>query len=139
MSLFSGIVSFQVRESVTPSLPVLGSDGFVLKCDISITTSGEVLQGISLQRKRPKVDTDYVDIVSFPAPSFNLNYTLHDTDLTSRTTITQPTTDASTSAIVTFTNTTCSDKAEYKWIVSYYYQGNPPDIEKTSDVKVQGK
>ena len=129
-------MSFQVQESLTPSLPVLGSSGFVLKLDISLTAdSGERLLGISLQRKR---SIYFVEIVSFTAPSFGLNYTLHDSTLSSRTAITQPTTDTSTSASLSFTNTKCSDKAQYKWIVSYYYQGFPPSVERISDVKVQG-
>ena len=133
----SGVVSFQVQESLTPSLPVLGSNGFVLRLDISITVSGESLQAISLQRKR-STDSDFVKIVSFPAPSLGFNYTLIDTSLTSRTAITQPTTDASTGASLMYLTTECSDIAEYKWIVSYYYQGSPPDVERISDVKIQG-
>ena len=116
---------------------MLGNNGFVLRCGISIQTSGEVLQSIYVLRKR-STDTGFVEIVSFPAPLFNLNYTLSDAALTSRTTITQPTTDASTSASLTFKNTECSDIAEYKWSVTYYYQTAQPSVEKTSDVKVQG-
>ena len=116
---------------------MLGNNGFVLQCDILMTTFGESLQGMSLLRKRP-TDTNFVEMVSFPAPAFNLNYTLVDITLTSRTTITQPTTDASTSASLTFTNTECSDIAEYKWSVTYYFNTVQPPIERTSDVKVQG-
>ena len=118
---------------------MLGNIGFVLRCDISIqTTAGEVLQGISLLRKRSTDTAGFVEIVSFPSPAYNLNYTLVDTTLTSRTAITQPTTDASTSASLTFTNTECSDIAEYKWSVTYYFNTVQPPVERTSDVKVQG-
>ena len=130
-------MSFNVQESVTPALPVFGNNGFELRCGITIETTGEILQGISLQRKR-EADSDFDEIVSFPAPLFNLNYTLRDNSLSSRTAITQPTTDASTSASLTFTNTECSDIAEYKWSVTYYFNTVQPPVERTSDVKVQG-
>ena len=138
-TIFSGVLSFQAQESVSPSTPVLGNNGFVLRCAVSVSVAtGEALQGISLHRKR-SADTNFVKIVSFPAPAFGLNYTLQDSSLTSRTVITQPDTSESTSASLTFSDTQCSDIAEYKWIITYYYQEEQPPIERTSDVKVQGK
>ena len=117
---------------------MLGNTGFVLSCDISISSIGEVLQRLSLQRKR-STDNDFIEIVSFPAPAYNLNYTLLDISLASRTLVTQPTSDSSTRASLTFTNTVCSDIAEYKWSVNYYYQTDQSPVERTSNVKVQGK
>ena len=135
-SSFSGIASYQIQESLSPSLPVLGSNGFVLRCDISIPD--ETLQGISLQRKR-STDSNFVEIVSFPSPYFPRNYTLLDNSLSTRTSITQPSTASTTSASLTFENTECSDIAEYKWSVTLYNGTVQPPVDRLSDVKVQGK
>ena len=80
-------------------------------------------------------------IVEFPPVSAASDPVVYkDTSLKSRTVARNPDNSLSTSASLTFNNTQCDDKAEYKWTYSIYIPGNGTDNgEQTSVVNIKGE
>ena len=126
-----------MMESVSPSTPVLGDNGFELRCSINFT-SQEVLQEINLWRKK-STDTDFILIVLFKRLGFPFYYLRLKNSLQSRTVVTQPDRTSATYASITFNDTKCSDIAQYKWIVTFSVNGSDMEKSTTSDVRVRGK
>ena len=129
----SGGFSLLVEQSVRPSLVVLGYP-FTLQCSFTRNSTKEVLQQVSLARKRSG-DRTFIDIFTFPHPAAHqVPVAVLDKTLETRTITKGPDSSISTSEIsVRFKEAICSDIAVYKWTISYHSEQNKTE-EKTSKV-----
>ena len=123
-----------MSSSVSPQIPVLGDNVFRLECTFTLLANpAEQLQGLTLQRKR-LTDQDFQNILVFNPLSLNVAPTYIDTALETRTTVTWPDTSLSTSATLTFKNTLCNDIADYKWVYTYFQQGQGASSDSSTTV-----
>ncbi|KAL4237757.1 hypothetical protein ACF0H5_002469 [Mactra antiquata] len=122
---FSSVIgdsfSFDMTASKSPDTAVMGisSPKFSLICTY-ILDSGETFLSLQLLRKRSN-ESEFIEIVSYPGPALtqNVTYLNGGQQLENRTTATRPTAN-NPSAVLTFNEIQCSDKAVYKWRATYF-------------------
>ena len=131
---FSVAQSLEVNTTVIPSNPVIGKDKLKLQCNIT-RTSNQQLHEIFLERKRSS-EKQFSTILMFLLGT-HANVTYIDTALKSRTFAEDINNGLLTTVSLTFNDTQCSETAQYRWVIPYFWTVYKIDsIERISDLKV---